>query len=236
MEERRAGLPRQCQTWQVQAYNEDFYVLRQSGCVHAEKPFLFLIFGNDAALLEDTGVARREPAANGEKTVPTAPVVMDLIAQWAARKHRAPVPLIVIHSHAHGDHVAGDAQFQALPRRARDRADARRHPGGDRHQNWPTGIGRIDLGGRIVDVIPFPGHNEASIALYDRLTGNLLTGDSLYPGLLSVNQSDLADVCRSTQRLAAFVRRASCRARAGHAHRAEEPPLSRLRPGHRVST
>jgi glyoxylase-like metal-dependent hydrolase (beta-lactamase superfamily II) len=192
--------------WQVQAYNEDFYILRQSGCVHAEKPFLFLIFGNDAALLEDTGVARREPDASGEKTIPTAPVVMDLIAQWAARKHRAPVPLIVIHSHAHGDHTAGDGQFQALPgvRVIAPVPAAIQQAAGI--VNWPSDVGRIDLGGRVVDVIPFPGHNEASIALYDRLTGNLLTGDSLYPGLLSVNQADLATFAESTRRLSAFVR------------------------------
>lgn len=73
-------------------------------------------------------------------------------------------------------------------------------------KNWPNDIGQIDLGGRIVDVIPFPGHNEASIALYDRLTGILLTGDSLYPGLLSVVQPDLGTFTASTQRLAAFVR------------------------------
>jgi glyoxylase-like metal-dependent hydrolase (beta-lactamase superfamily II) len=54
-------------------------------------------------------------------------------------------------------------------------------------------------------VIPFPGHNEASVALYDRLTGNLLTGDSLYPGLLSLAQSDLSTFTASTQRLADFA-------------------------------
>jgi glyoxylase-like metal-dependent hydrolase (beta-lactamase superfamily II) len=192
--------------WQVQEYNEDFYILRESGCVHPEKPFLYLIFGNDAALLEDTGVARREPDASGEKTIPTAPVVMDLIAQWAARKHRAPVPLVVIHSHAHGDHVAGDAQFQALPNVRVIAPTPAAIQAATGLARWPDDSGRIDLGGRVVDVIPFPGHNEASIALYDRLTGNLLTGDSLYPGLLSVNQSDLATFTASTQRLAAFVR------------------------------
>jgi len=56
--------------------------------------------------------------------------------------------------------------------------------------NWPTDIGHIDLGGRVIDVIPFPGHQEASIALYDRMTGNLMTGDSLYPGLLTVENID----------------------------------------------
>jgi hydroxyacylglutathione hydrolase len=55
-------------------------------------------------------------------------------------------------------------------------------------------------------VIPIPGHNEASIALYDRLTGNLLTGDSLYPGRLSVSEADLPAFAASAQRLADFVR------------------------------
>jgi glyoxylase-like metal-dependent hydrolase (beta-lactamase superfamily II) len=192
--------------WQVQEYNEDFYILRESGCVHAEKPFLFLMFGDRMALLEDTGVARRDPDANGDKVIPTAPVIMELIAKWAARKNRAPVPLVVIHSHAHGDHVAGDAQFQALPNVqviAPVPAAIQQATG---IRNWPADIGAIDLGGRTVDVIPFPGHNEASIALYDRRTGILLTGDSLYPGLLSVNQADLSTFALSAQRLAAFVR------------------------------
>jgi glyoxylase-like metal-dependent hydrolase (beta-lactamase superfamily II) len=72
--------------------------------------------------------------------------------------------------------------------------------------NWPGDIGHIDLGGRVVDVIPIPGHNDASIALYDRLTGNLLTGDSLYPGRLSVSEADLPAFAASAQRLADFVR------------------------------
>jgi hydroxyacylglutathione hydrolase len=56
-----------------------------------------------------------------------------------------------------------------------------------------------------VDVIPIPGHNDASIALYDRLTGNLLTGDSLYPGRLSLSEADLPAFTASAQRLADFV-------------------------------
>src|SRR5438045_2197890 len=37
--------------WQVHEYNEDFYILRQSGCINPEKPFLYLIFGENKALL-----------------------------------------------------------------------------------------------------------------------------------------------------------------------------------------
>src|SRR5262245_56729655 len=47
--------------WQVHEYNEDFYILRESGCINAEKPFLYLIFGDNKALLEDTGVAYDNP-------------------------------------------------------------------------------------------------------------------------------------------------------------------------------
>ncbi len=61
------------------------------------------------------------------------------------------------------------------------------------------------MGGRIVDVIPIPGHQAASIALYDRLTGLLLTGDTLYPGRLYVAEADLPVYAASVQRLANFV-------------------------------
>ena len=93
--------------WQVHEYNEDFYILRESGCINAEKPFLYLIFGENKALLEDTGVAYATP----DKTViPTAPVIMDLMAKWAKKKHHAPVSLVVIHSHSHwGSHCRGRA-------------------------------------------------------------------------------------------------------------------------------
>jgi glyoxylase-like metal-dependent hydrolase (beta-lactamase superfamily II) len=95
---------------EVHAYNDDFYILRESGCLDAEKPFLYLIFGQERALLEDTGVAPQ-----GRPMVPLAPVVLDLMAKWAAKKQHAPVSLVVIHSHSHGDHTAADAQFKALP-------------------------------------------------------------------------------------------------------------------------
>jgi len=192
--------------WEVHEYNEDFYILRESGCINPEKPFLYVIFGQNKALLEDTGVARMLPDANGETVIPTTPVIMDLLAKWASRKNHAPVSLVVIHSHAHVDHTAADKQFQGLPNVqfiAASPAEIQKAAG---ITNWPSGIGHIDLGGRIVDVIPIPGHNEASIALYDRPTGNLLTGDSLYPGLLSLAPVDLPAFTASAQRLVDFVR------------------------------
>jgi hydroxyacylglutathione hydrolase len=94
----------------VHECNQDFYILRESGCINAEQPFLYLIFGENKAFLEDTGVARD----TDKSVIPTAPVVMELMAKWAKRKNHAPVSLIVIHSHSHGDHTAADPQFQQM--------------------------------------------------------------------------------------------------------------------------
>lgn len=192
--------------WQVHEYNEDFYILRESGCVDAEKPFLYLIFGDKAALLEDTGVGRRMPDGTRGAAIPTAPLIQDLIARWAKRKHHAPVSLVVIHSHGHSDHIAADAQFQAMPGVQFIAATPGAVQKAAGIARWPTDIGTIDLGDRVLDVIPIPGHEAASIALYDRATGNLLTGDSLYPGRLYVRDTQLAAYAASADRLAEFAR------------------------------
>src|SRR6185295_11345646 len=82
----------------VQAYNANLYIMRQAACTSYEKPFLYLLFGRDKALLFDTGAGRIDVAA----TVDT------LMRSWLARNRRTSMDLIVAHSHAHGDHVAGD--------------------------------------------------------------------------------------------------------------------------------
>lgn len=187
--------------WQVHEYNEDFYIIRESGCVHFEKPFLYLIFGENKALLEDTGVA----SAADKSVIPTAPVIMDLMAKWAKRKNHAPVSLVVIHSHSHADHTAADGQFKQMPGVqfiAATPAEIQKAAG---IATWPTDLGQIDLGRRIIDIIPIPGHDVASIALYDRVTGNLMTGDSLYPGRLGVQLAQVPTFAASAQRLAVFV-------------------------------
>ncbi len=85
-------------------HNQDFYILRESGCINYEKPFLYLIFGKEAALLEDTGAG----------PVQTASFVVSLLEKWAKKTGKPPVRLMVIHSHGHGDHTAGDKQFQTM--------------------------------------------------------------------------------------------------------------------------
>ena len=182
--------------WQIHEYNPNFFILRESGCIHYEKPFLFLIFGRDKALLEDTGAGQ----------IDTAPVVMDLIAKWAKRNNKTgPVPLIVTHSHSHGDHTAGDAGFKNLPNVQFVAATVPELQKNFGIKTWPTDIVQIDLGRRIVDLIPIPGHDVAGIALYDRQTGILLTGDSFYPGRLYVGDAEFPTFVASHQRLVTFT-------------------------------
>jgi len=183
--------------WQVHEYNPNFLILRQSGCSDYEKPFLYLIFGKDRALLFDTG-------SRDGNLVPT---LQRVVHNWLERNGRKSISLIVTHSHSHSDHVAGDAAVQALndpampvtfvtPKVADTQAFFH-------IASWPDSPGTVDLGDRVIDVIAIPGHDTVSIALYDRRTAVLLTGDSLYPGRLYIH--DLDQFQKSTERLIQFT-------------------------------
>jgi glyoxylase-like metal-dependent hydrolase (beta-lactamase superfamily II) len=182
--------------FQVHEYNPDLFILRESGCINYEKPFLYLFFGTDKALLYDTGAGQ---------TVPTGRVVSELIAKWSKRANRTtPIPLIVAHSHAHGDHTAGDAQMKALPNTTVIGTDVASVQSFFGFKAWPRDIVQYDLGGRVLDVIGIPGHENASIAIYDRQTGVLLTGDTVYPGRLYVR--DAPTFTASIERLVEFTK------------------------------
>ncbi|QIP84709.1 MBL fold metallo-hydrolase [Streptomyces sp. Tu 2975] len=181
---------------QAHAYTEHTLILRQNKSVHFEAPFLYLLFGNDRALLLDTG-ATADPAA-----MPLRATVDTLIGQWLARHPRERYGLVVAHTHGHGDHIAGDAQFADRPYTevvgpSLDAVTA--HFG---FEQWPLRPAELDLGGRVLDLLPGPGHEEAAVVLHDRHTGLLLTGDSLYPGRLYV--TDVPAFTATVDRLLAF--------------------------------
>jgi glyoxylase-like metal-dependent hydrolase (beta-lactamase superfamily II) len=180
--------------WQVHAYNPDLYILRESGCTNYEKPFLYLFFGRDRALLQDTGA--------GETNV--AEIVNQTITTWCRRNGRASIPLVVAHSHGHGDHISGDAQFAGKPNVTMVPLSVEGTQKSYDIREWPTDRGSIDLGGRVLDLIAIPGHQPFSVAFYDRRTGILLTGDTLYPGRLYV--TDFPAFTASIQRLVDFTR------------------------------
>ena len=166
----------------------------ESGCSNYEKPLLYLIFGKARILMLDTGAGRTD----------VDQAVQGVIAGWLKRNGRDAMPLVVAHTHAHGDHISGDAQLKMLPSTTVVGLTPAAVQAFFGFKNWPEEILTFDLGERTIDLIPIPGHEPSSVAFYDRQTGLLFTGDSLYPGRLYVR--DGAAFTRSIQRLVDFTR------------------------------
>ncbi|MBL8137328.1 MAG: MBL fold metallo-hydrolase, partial [Acidobacteria bacterium] len=152
----------------------------------------WLILGTTRALLFDTGMGMR----------PLQPVVAQLTT----------LPVTVLNSHTHLDHVGGNAEFTDV--RAIDHVFTRRNMSGKTHTQvaaevspealcgntavgfdtaayrtrpWTSagalrGGDTFNLGGRTIDVIAVPGHTPDAIALHDRAAGLLWTGDTFYAG------------------------------------------------------
>ncbi len=157
-----------------------------------EEVISYLILGEKRALLFDTGL--------GVGKISTA------VARLTS------LPVTIINSHTHFDHVGGNAEFHEVWNRdlpytsrnmrgqtntyARDALAPERLCG-----PLPSGVAaksysirawksthalrdheQLDLGGRVVEVIFTPGHTPDSISLLDRKNGLLFTGDTFYPG------------------------------------------------------
>ena len=177
---------------QVHRYNADTFILRENLCATYEAPFNYLLIGKTKALLIDTG------AVSDAKTMPLAKTVMSLLANAGSK-----VPLMVVHTHGHLDHRAGDDQFRALPDVEIVATDIESVKNRFGLTDWPNSIGQIDLGDRVIDVIPTPGHTASHVSYYDRQTGLVFSGDFLLPGRLLIE--DTAADLASARRVAEFV-------------------------------
>ncbi len=177
----------------------------------------YLIVGSDRALMFDTGLG----------LVPIRPVVEQLTK----------LPVEVLNSHTHFDHVGGNAEFDriaamdtpytlanargfahdALAGEVAAKSFCKGPPkdadtAGFRTRPWTkarsvAGGDRIDLGGRVLEVLHVPGHTPDALALLDRGNGLLWTGDSYYDGTiwLYVPETNLDDYERSIASLAALA-------------------------------
>jgi glyoxylase-like metal-dependent hydrolase (beta-lactamase superfamily II) len=159
----------------------------------AEEVISYLILGKKRALLFDTGMG----ISDMKKLV----------------QNLTTLPVSVLNSHTHNDHVGDNWQFddiygmdtdftRASAKGSRDDAQAEIKPdqlcapfpsGFDprgyatrpfKITHWLHGGDTIDLGGRVLKVIATPGHTPDSIALLDQLHGLLFTGDTYYPGMI----------------------------------------------------
>lgn len=175
-------------------YDARTWIIREDLCSTWEAPFIYLLVGDREALLIDTGDVA-DP-----KLMPLASTVLGLLPQKDGR----PLPLIVVHSHTHLDHRAGDPQFQGI---SGVKVVAAQLPSVQQFfgfPHWPDGVAQLDLGGRVIDVLPAPGHNIAHVLFYDRGTSLLFSGDFLLPARLIVD--DIASYRASARRVMEFLR------------------------------
>jgi glyoxylase-like metal-dependent hydrolase (beta-lactamase superfamily II) len=156
----------------------------------SEETISYLILGTKRALLFDTGMGIGD------------------IRKLTAELTR--LPIIVLNSHTHDDHVGGNWEFDNIygmdtdftrknAKGSREDAQAEIAPGeicgklpgefdrkGYATRPWTISTyihdgDRIDLGERSLEVIATPGHTPDAISLLDRKNGLLFTGDTYYP-------------------------------------------------------
>ena len=158
-----------------------------------EEVISYLIVGQKQALLFDTGMG-----------------ISDIknVVEGLTK-----LPVSVMNSHTHNDHVGDNWRFSdiygmdtAFTRQNAkgSSADAQAEiapdaicgelPAGFDSKSyvtrpfhityWIHGGEKIDLGGRILEVIATPGHTPDSISLWDAANGLLFTGDMYYPGAI----------------------------------------------------
>jgi len=172
-----------------------FEVYRVSEGVHAiyepgqfEEVISFLVTGEDRALLFDTGLG----IGDMRRVVET---LTDL-------------PVVVLNSHTHYDHIGGNWQFDTVW--AADTDYTREHSQG----STPAAVAGflqdgeiIDLGGRELEVLMVPGHAPDALCLLDREHRILFTGDTFYlaPLYAHLEGSDFEQYAASAARLAGLA-------------------------------
>jgi hydroxyacylglutathione hydrolase len=168
--------------------------------------YSYLILGTQRAVLFDAGTGLRD----------IVPVVRSLTS----------LPVTVIASHLHFDHVGALGRFDRTA--ALDKMTLRtRAPGSlltlqryeylgfaDRHQSlefrvdeWWAPDSTVDLGGRTLRVLATPGHTPTSVSLYDASRRQLFAGDFIYPGDLYafLPGASRSAYLSSTRRLLAII-------------------------------
>jgi len=159
----------------------------------AEETIAYLIVGDKKALLFDTGMGISD--------------IKKVTAELTK------LPIIVLNSHTHDDHVGGNWEFTTVY--GMDTDFTRKNAEGS-HEDaqaeitpdqicgiLPKGFDpkayatrpwkitayihdgdRFDLGGRTLEVMATPGHTPDAISLIDRAHGLLFTGDTYYPAAI----------------------------------------------------
>jgi glyoxylase-like metal-dependent hydrolase (beta-lactamase superfamily II) len=169
------------QLTEARAFDETTIVIRQNPCIDYEANLLYLLIGDQRALLIDSG-ATDDPRLTAQLT--------GLVSRYLDRADGSRLPLVVAHSHGHQDHRAGDTAFAALPGTTVVPADGEGMRKFFGLQDWPDGGAHFELGNRRIELVPTPGHHPDHVVFIDSRTRLMFTGDFLLPGRLLVDDID----------------------------------------------
>jgi glyoxylase-like metal-dependent hydrolase (beta-lactamase superfamily II) len=184
----------------------------------SEEIISYLILGKTRTLLFDTGMG----ISNIREVVESLTTL----------------PVSVLNSHTHDDHVGDNWRFSDIygmdtdftrtnSKGSREDAQAEIAPGEVcgtlpagfnpaeystrpfHVAHWMHDHDKIDLGGRVLEIIATPGHTPDAIALWDERNGLLFTGDSFYIGPIWLfrPETDLNAYVASVKKLAALAPR-----------------------------
>jgi glyoxylase-like metal-dependent hydrolase (beta-lactamase superfamily II) len=157
--------------------------------LHSEQVKSYLVLGTERALLVDTGMG----VADIHR------VVHEITS----------LPISVLQSHAHNDHIGGAWQFEDVGIHPSEASDLEAGQSAERLTDWfdprelsgplppgfePRGYSipgkpptrlyedgdRIELGSRALNVIHAPGHSRGGLVLYDRHDRSLYSTDVIY--------------------------------------------------------
>jgi len=168
--------------------------------LHYEEVVSYLILGSERAVLLDTG--------------------MGIGNIQAEVKRLTDLPVVVVNSHSHYDHVGDNHRFAevwafddegevACIEQGLTRAECAHYLRPDSYLELPPDfepatyeirpsavtrrlrhLETIPLGGRTLTVHHTPGHSPGSLCLLDSRDGLLFTGDTFYPGMLYADDEE----------------------------------------------
>ena len=176
--------------YNIQALDKRTWLIEESGECNV---YMYLLTGDERAVLIDAGYG----------TIPLDKIVGSLTA----------LPVTVLCTHGHFDHIGGIGYFpQALMHRA-DRELYHRQlselsagtPAPAKDPVWFDGSFTLDLGNRTLEIFPVPGHTRGCVAILDAERRQLFTGDTCCKGAVLLHFDHSADLFAYRESIAAIL-------------------------------